>query len=221
MVAPTFGVVPDSAQPEPAGFATIIPDASPSIAPIDMLITGWSSPIHTIESQAGTERLEDGAVITDHVVAMPDKLTMTGWVSNLSQDGNAPAEAWEGIRELQRKEDVFKVVTEWAVYDEMFIIGATTTQTGRGMKFTIDLQQVVRVGLQQGSTRPTRTGPPIETSGPEVDQGKVSLVESIPGTDLGGGRFLTGLPGDPNRRVVVRNPDGTLGLEPASDTDEE
>lgn len=212
---PTFGVPrPTGDAAEPMGYATLIPDAEPSIEGIDIYITGWTDPTHTLESQAGTEKIEDGATITDHVVAMPAKLTLTGWVSDIAQGSAAAAPAWEQIRKLQREETILRVVTEWMVYEEMFIAGANTVQDSRGMKFTLDLQEIVRVGLQQGDTsaipRNAAKDSPADGRSEEVEQGRVA----IPGVDLGDGRFLTGTPDSPNRKILTRQPDGTLTSEP-------
>ena len=100
--------------------------ARTSVDKIDLFVSGWGDPRHDLSSHIGTERIEDGSTITDHVVAMPTKLSLIGYVSDMSLGPDAPGEAWEKIRELVKKETILKVITEWGVYEEMVIKSADT-----------------------------------------------------------------------------------------------
>lgn len=118
-------------------------------APFDLNfhVTGWGEPRHTLTSHIGTEPLEDGSLITDHVIAFPPKVSMKGYVSDVIEGGAAPEKTWDAIRDLHANEILMNILTEWGFYKDMVIRMAETKQTGRGMEFMMEFQHVVRVGL--------------------------------------------------------------------------
>ncbi|MBF2754131.1 MAG: hypothetical protein ISN29_02590 [Gammaproteobacteria bacterium AqS3] len=130
---------------------TIIPKARANVMEkgyiIDYFVTGWSEPAHTLKSNITQEPLENGALVTDHVVALPVELEMKGYVSDIIDGGAAPGRAWERMRELHNKKAILNVVTEWGYYEDMVIKTAETKQEGRGMEFTVVFQQILRVGI--------------------------------------------------------------------------
>lgn len=124
----------------------IIPRAAASIGVLTAVVDGYPAENHRLETAIGGEPLEDGRNVTDHAVAREERLTLTGFVSDF-QGGQRPAQAWEAIRTLQRSVTPVDVVTEWATYPEMLIRRAEAPKTGRGMRFTLELQEVIRVGV--------------------------------------------------------------------------
>ena len=232
---PTYGVDrlirgnPQEGDP-PAGWATFILGAGASIDKIDLYVTGYMDVKHELMSQIGTERLEDGSQISDHVVAMPTKVSMVGIVSDMAMGPEAAADCWERIRDVHKSKDILKVITEWGMYDEMVIKSADTTQTTRGMEFNITLQQIVRVGVTQ-STQAISTNPSNPATGraPEVETGPKALEEPVESAtpvdaavqDLGGGRLLVDgkvipVQTDAQGRAITRG-DGTYITIPEAD----
>ena len=172
----------------PGGWATLILGAGASVDKIDLLVTGYSDVKHELMSQIGTEQVEDGSQITDHVVAMPTKLSLVGHVSDISMGPDAAGDAWEEIRKLHREKAIMKVITEWGIYDEMVIKSADTMQNTRGMEFSLTLQHIVRVGVGRSTLVPVAA--PATGRGANVDTGTKNLTETVAVTPLGGDRFL-------------------------------
>ena len=156
-----------------------IPDSETRIAPLSAVVDGFPEVTHKIETTTGGEALEDGTDVTDHAVARQDRLVLTGWVSDFN-GGERPAEAWATIRRLQKDEIVFAVLTEWGMYPEMIIRRAEAPQAARGMEFTLELEEVIRVGVE-ASALPASvlSGPAAGRSG-EVDRGRVALPPEAP-----------------------------------------
>ena len=124
----------------------LIPGSATEIAPLSAVVDGFPELTHKLETTTGGEALEDGTDVQDHAVARQERLVLQGWVSDFN-GGDRPREAWETIRRLQKSETPFAVLTEWASYREMIIRRAEAPQTARGMRFTLELEEIKRVGL--------------------------------------------------------------------------
>ena len=114
---------------------------------IDAYVSGWSQPQHYLKSNVAQEPLEDGAVITDHVVALPVSLDLKGYVSDVKDGAVAAGYAWQKIKEIQENEQLLNVLTEWGFYENMAIRTAETKQTGRGLMFSMSLVEVLKVAI--------------------------------------------------------------------------
>ena len=124
----------------------LIPRAETRIAPLVAVVDGFPDLTHKLETTTGGEPLEDGRAVTDHAVARQSRLVLTGMVGDLN-GGDRPREAWETIRRLHKEVAVFTVITEWGTYQEMIIRRAEAPQRARGMRFTLELEQIIRVGV--------------------------------------------------------------------------
>ena len=124
----------------------LIPRAGTSIAELTAVVDGFPETAHKLETTTGGEPLEDGRNVTDHAIAREEQLTLTGWVSDFN-GGERPAEAWENIRRLHREVTTLEVVTEWGTYPEMIISRCNADPHGRGMRFRLELHQIIRVGV--------------------------------------------------------------------------
>ena len=196
----------------PPGWATLILGAGASIDKLDLWVTGYSDVQHELMSQVGQEPIEDGSRITDHVVAMPTKVSMIGYVSDISVGPDAAADSWERIRELHRNKEILRVITEYGVYDEMVIRTADTTATTRGLQFNIQLQQIVRVGVGRSEviSVPASDNNPAAQRNEEVPGGPKTM--RVAAEELGDGRLVAVEPGT-GRRVEVepaRDKDGNI-----------
>lgn len=192
----------------PPGWATLIPGADPSVDKLDLWVTAWDEPSHSLSSELGTERIEDGSTITDHVVAQPAKLSLIGYISDVSMGPDAPGRAWAQIRKLHKDEAILKVITEWGEYPEMVIKRVDTTQTTRGMKFTLDMQEIVRVGVSRTemiTAASEAPDTPATNRGPEVEAGQKPLRASssrVLAQQVGPNQFRLGDPNNPNGVLV-------------------
>ena len=151
------------------------------------VVDGFPELTHKLETTTGGEPLEDGRQVTDHATAKQSQLSLVGWVSDFN-GGERPLEALEELKRLQQAGETFTVITEWGTYDEMIIRRVSFPQRSRGARFTIDLEEIIRVGVTAGSLPPDRvSGPAVGRSG-EVVVGRVPLGEPtaprILGTDI-------------------------------------
>lgn len=178
-------------------------------------VHGWSEPHHRLSSHIGNERIEDGSTVTDHVVALPARLTMKGHVSDVTspQGSKGAASAWTELRLAHQNEILLKVVTEWWIYQRMVIRSIDTTQTNRGMEFMMEMQEIVAVGT--GRFTPKSRSGTAKDRDPNIDGGQRPI--GYVGTDadgnqrffqfIGPGQGYEQLPG-----IVSTDVDGNLQL---------
>ena len=130
----------------------LLPLSRPRIPALIGLIDGIPDFSHGLETALGGAPLERGAFVTDHAVARPQKLTVQGYVSNLSDAlGAKPTLAWQAIRKLQAEITPVTVITPHHVYSEMLIAKCDTSQAGLGLQFTMELEEVLRVSVANES----------------------------------------------------------------------
>ena len=133
----------------------LFPAGAPNIDVLTGVVDGYPREVHRLDIATGKEPLEDGLHVTDHAVPREEKLTLTGWVSSFvstraaaSEAGNTtPSRAWTVLRRLNREVRPIKVATEWGVYGEMLIASAEATKDSPGMEFTLDLVQIIVIGV--------------------------------------------------------------------------
>ena len=124
----------------------LVPRAATSIPVLVGIVDGFPTTTHRLETTVGGEPLEDGRQVTDHAVAREERLTLTGLVSDF-RGSQKPADAWKAVRELHQTLTPLRVVTEWGVYKEMLIFRCEAVTKGRGLQFTLELHEVIRVGV--------------------------------------------------------------------------
>ena len=99
---------------------------------------------------------------------------LTGWVSDFN-GGARPGEALAVLRRLHKAEIPFAVITEDGVYPEMLIRRYEFPRFARGVRFTLELEEVQRVGVTDSELpAASLAGPAVGRSG-EVDRGRVAL----------------------------------------------
>ena len=138
------------------------------------VVDGYPNAVHKVDTSIGGEPLEDGREITDHAVARQDKLTLTGWVSDLN-GGERQKAAWDAIRKLHKDVEPIPVATEWGDYMEMIVARAEAQQVSRGMRFTVELVEILRVGVVDNELPDSQTDGPAQGRAGQVDRGRVSL----------------------------------------------
>lgn len=146
------------------------------------VIHGYPSTEHKLGAQTGTAPLEDGARVTDHATPNTKELTLTGWVSDLVVGPSAAGDAWTEIERLNDASEPVRVITALGTYPEMIIKECTAQQVGRGMRFQMKLEQIIRVGVQRANIV-AASGPAAQRTS-EVNRG---FINSRAVTELGGG----------------------------------
>ena len=143
---------------------------------LTFFVDGFPDRQHKLSSRIGDEPLEDGRSAVDHVVKAPTSVVLTGIVSDFRGTARVEA-AWKAIEELHAKEEPVRVVTEWQVYDEMVIKRCDGVPVGRGLRFELELRQILRVSGSTGPAVPAaaQSGVASARAG-EVSRGRVPLV---------------------------------------------
>ena len=152
----------------------LIPSAATRIEPLMAVVDGYPDATHKLETTTGGEPLEDGRNVTDHAVARQERLVLTGWVSDFN-GGDRPREAWETLRRLHKSVAIMRVVTEWGVYDNMLIRRAEAPQNARGMRFTLELEEVIFVGVADNELPAENLSGPAQGRSGEITRGRVAL----------------------------------------------
>jgi hypothetical protein len=108
---------------------------------------------HSVRILKTSQPIESGSSITDNTVIAPQKLRMTGFVSNLVPTGIAalPAsergkEAWIQIEELAKRREPVTVQTTLKIYENLLIVDLSArvdANTGLALDFTIDLEEIL------------------------------------------------------------------------------
>ena len=90
----------------------------------------------------------------------------------------SPLVTFGEIRRLHKTVTV-SVITEWGVYNEMLIRRAEAPQVNRGMYFTLELEEVIRVGIAETELPEEDLSGPAEGRSDEIDRGRISLDPPI------------------------------------------
>ena len=143
---------------------------------LDAVVDGYPSTTHLIEVAKSDEPLEDGTSITDHAVTLPEGLRLSGWVTDMN-GARRPAAAWAEIRRIARANEPITVTTELGSYSEMLINRIEGRQSARGLKLTIEVAQVIRVGNPSSALPPDQVDGPAEDRTGSVDRGRVRLPQ--------------------------------------------
>lgn len=163
----------------------LIPARASRIPALEAVVDGFPEVRHSLKISTGGAPLETGARITDHAVAMPPAIELQGFVSNLKQYAaptadagfslsppNRGADAWNAVKRLHNAVEPVEVITPWDTYPEMLILDFNATDTGGGMRFTMRLESILRVGIRALPIAATATGPAAERQS-TVNRGKL------------------------------------------------
>ena len=145
---------------------------------------------HELRVSSTSQPIESGSAITDNAIVEPQRLRMTGFVSNLVPAAvlGLPAhergkEAWAQLEALARKREPVTIQTTLKLYEGFLIEGLSVPineRTGTSLEFVIELKEAVFVN-SEFTTLPADTlaGPAADKSG-TVDGGVKQSVEVTP-----------------------------------------
>ena len=150
----------------------------PQIADVPALtgiVDGFLNAQHALNVMTGGAPIESGAFVSDHAVKRQDKLTLEGEVSTLTAGTAGPATAWSTLRQLAGSLALHSVHTEWGTYNNMLLRDAEAGYRGRGMRFTLEFEEQILVGVAEVTT-PVSTGPAALRT-PTVERGLLFLSD--------------------------------------------
>jgi len=120
--------------------------------------------LHDWRNEVTQNPVESGSPVTDHVIERPDRLKLTGTITNsplrgefagqyFGGDNESPRiqTAFDAIRELFKSRDVVVVYTKHAIYTDMVIESVSiprNAQIGEEVQFTMELVNVRFVDTQ-------------------------------------------------------------------------
>ena len=143
-------------------------------------VDGYPVEEHRLDLGTTENPVESGSTLTDNAVKRPERLRLTGWVSDiLPAPGNRlsrdrSADVWAEIIELFKARTPITVVTALRVYRNMLVqraIAPVDKMTGRSLQFTIDLEEVLFADTEIARFPPDT----VAEDGPAAD--RTSAVE--------------------------------------------
>lgn len=104
---------------------------------------------HVYNSRVTNYPVEDGRIISDHIINEPDTLQITGVVSDTPLSFLAPfnrsVNAFQRLVEIHNRREFITVVTGIKVYDNMVLTSLQVPRnvnSGQSLTFTMDFQKV-------------------------------------------------------------------------------
>ena len=126
--------------------------------------------VHDWAVEVTTNPVENGAPVADHVIEKPDKLRLTGLITNSPLHGELAGQyfggdtqspriqtAFEAIYELIKKREVIVVYTKHAIYTDMIIQSVNIPRNasiGESIEFNMELVHVRFVSTQMTTVPP-------------------------------------------------------------------
>ena len=160
---------------------------------LEAVVDGYPDAEHGLSTRTGRIPLEDGRSATDHSVAEPKEIMLTGRVTNFGE--SSPQAAWDELISLQESGEAFEVITSLRTYPQVLIKRARGRQIGLGLRFTLELEEVLYVGVPPPVPIPEG---PADGRGDGVDRGRVSTEYLESQVQFLGPEGLVGAPyGDP------------------------
>lgn len=156
--------------------AALVPSLASEVPALRAVVDGYPETMHRLITRISRTPLETGAAVTDHAVAEPPNVVLTGLKSNLTDEHDGgPARAWEAIQRLHEEVTPLTVITGWATYTEMLIARVTGNQLGKGLRFRMELQKILRSGVPAGGLAMADViGGPGEERLSDVARGRVT-----------------------------------------------
>lgn len=149
---------------------------------------------HVYNSRVTNYPIEDGRIISDHIINEPDTLQITGVVSDTPLSFLAPfnrsVNAFNTLVEIHNRREMITVVTGIKIYTNMVMTSfqvPRNVQSGQSLTFVIDLQKIiidttVRVIINQNN--PFNRVPNTIPREQVADANKYPYIQADPITSL-------------------------------------
>ncbi|MBL4769533.1 MAG: hypothetical protein JKY94_17805 [Rhodobacteraceae bacterium] len=167
---------------------TIFRGAAPVLigVPVDLRV----SEVHKKESLVTQQPLEDGSIVSDHIILQPDTVEITAIISNYDGPlvpaiGARAKTAWQELARLRKLQVLFDVLTTHELYTDMAITsitGGNLAPNQGELRLSVTLQKVDRtrtsvVASSESAAQSTGDAPVSKTSSSEVDAGRIDPVK--------------------------------------------
>lgn len=157
---------------------------------------------HSYNSRVTNYPVENGLIISDHIINEPDALQITGVVSDTPLSfltllanpigvSNAPSvNAFNALVEIHNRRERITVVTGIKVYTNMVITSLQVprnVQSGQSLTFVIDLQKIFldsSVRFDLNTNNPFNRNPDIIPREQVADADKYPFIQNDPSTSL-------------------------------------
>ena len=156
----------------------LIPSKSSYVVELRGTIDGFPEESFELGLDTGDSPLESGASVTDHAVATPERLILRGQVRGTGR----AADAIDAIRRAYRDVETVTFISPLGVWDEMLIKRMSAPRAGHGLTMTLELEQVIRVGLMAQGVQAPAFGPATERTA-TLERGRTEASQTIPDID--------------------------------------
>ena len=130
----------------------LLPLRVTTVPALALYVSGFPDTFYRLKSHVSKLPLEQGASVTDHVVPLPMELTLVG----IAELGDTSA--FQALWRLWQEAEPMSVFTRWAFHQEMLIEDIEPHERGPyGMRFTMKLVQIRRVGVTPTSINTSTT----------------------------------------------------------------
>jgi len=117
----------------------------------DLTIEATLSEQHNMTATVSKFPVEGGAIVSDHIVNDPEKITLEGFASNTpigTEPGDYAQETFNQLKKMWEARELLDIVTQYKVYNDMAITDISVplnAKTGQAIQFTIDLIKIKKV----------------------------------------------------------------------------
>lgn len=164
---------------------------SPRIGTIDLDITITEQ--HRFNSRVTTYPVENGTIVSDHIINEPDVVVLQTLVSdtpiNILSPRNRSIDVFNRLIEIHQRREPVTVITGLKVYPSMAITSLEVPRdlrTGQALTFTIELQRIIfaNVSVQINNTD-AFGGPQNAITREQVrDNAPIPLIQDDPPNSL-------------------------------------
>ena len=152
---------------------------------IDVDVDLRSGEFHNAEAEVTTIPIEDGSLVSDHIINQPDELEIAAEVGNFDGNdsqtiGERAKTAWQELKRLKNDRGVYEVLTQHELYTSMAITSLSGEHVapykGRillrcGFR-KLDLTQLTVVAIPESQLDPEVQ----KSASSEVDAGRVPAI---------------------------------------------
>ena len=110
------------------------------------------SETHSATSRITNQPVEEGSTISDHIVNDPEKVNITGFISDTPLDAsysNYSQLAFDTLYQIRDTRNTISVVTNYRVYQDMVITNISvprTQRSGQSIEFSVELTKIRKAG---------------------------------------------------------------------------